>query len=70
MGEVRIFETESMDYVLGRVERDAEGEIVRVEIVPRPLLTPEEIESATCRTIDDVLPISVLEDVEVTEAKA
>jgi hypothetical protein len=68
MGEVRIFETEARDYVLGRVERGGDGEIVRVEIVPRALLTPDEIESATCDGIDDVLPMSALEGVEVTEA--
>ncbi len=70
MGEVRIFETEEKDYVLGRVERGEDGAIVRVEIVPRPLLTPDEIESATCNSIDDVLPMSVLDGVDVTEAKA
>ena len=69
MREVRIFETKSGSYKLGRVLRGESGEIASVEFVPRDLLTPDEIESAICDAIEDVLSELDLEGITVTVAE-
>lgn len=69
MTEVRIFETKSGGYELGRVERAEDGVITRVQLVPRVMLTPDEVESAVCNGVEDVLALEGLEEgVEVTQA--